>query len=153
MKRTLMESLVAWKNKHERMPLILYGARQVGKTWLIKEFGAKNFDDTLYINFEIDGALGMDFEASLDPARLINLLEAYSGRTIVADKTLIVFDEIQACPSALTSLKYFRENAPEYHIIAAGSTLGVSVKSHASSFPVGNEDLLTLLPLDFEELL
>ena len=153
MKRTLMESLVAWKNKHERMPLILYGARQVGKTWLIKEFGAKNFDDTLYINFEIDGALGMDFEASLDPARLINLLEAYSGRTIVADKTLIVFDEIQACPSALTSLKYFRENAPEYHIIAAGSTLGVSVKSHASSFPVGNVELLTLLLLDFEEFL
>jgi len=153
MKRTLMESLVAWKNKPERMPLILYGARQVGKTWLIKEFGVRNFDDTLYINFEIDTRLAKDFETNLDPARLINLLEAFTGRTIVADKTLIVFDEIQACPRALTSLKYFRENAPEYHIIGAGSTLGVSVKNRASSFPVGNVEMRTLYPLDFEEFL
>jgi len=153
MKRTLMESLVAWKNKPERMPLILYGARQVGKTWLIKEFGVRNFDDTLYINFEIDTRLAKDFETNLDPARLITLLEAFTGRTIVADKTLIVFDEIQACPRALTSLKYFRENAPEYHIIGAGSTLGVSVKNRASSFPVGNVEMRTLYPLDFEEFL
>ncbi|NLX45917.1 MAG: AAA family ATPase, partial [Treponema sp.] len=135
MKRTLMASLIAWKNKSERMPLILYGARQVGKTWLIKEFGAKHFSDTLYINFEIDIALAKDFEAKLQPERLINLLEAYAGRTIVADTTLIVFDEIQACPRALTSLKYFRENAPEYRIIAAGSALGVSIKNRSSSFP------------------
>jgi len=153
MKRTLMESLVAWKNKPERMPLILYGTRQVGKTWLIKEFGVRYFDDTLYINFEIDTTLAKDFETNLDPARLINLLEAFTGRTIIADKTLIVFDEIQACPRALTSLKYFRENAPEYHIIGAGSTLGVSVKNRASSFPVGNVEMLTLHPLDFEEFL
>jgi len=153
MKRTLMESLVAWKNKPERMPLILYGARQVGKTWLIKEFGVRNFDDTLYIYFEIDTRLAKDYETNLDPARLINLLEAFTGRTIVADKTLIVFDEIQACPRALTSLKYFRENAPEYHIIGAGSTLGVSVKNRASSFPVGNVEMRTLYPLDFEEFL
>ena len=153
MKRTLMESLVAWKNKPERMPLILYGARQVGKTWLIKEFGVRYFDDTLYINFEIDTTLAKDFETNLDPARLINLLEAFTGRTIIADKTLIVFDEIQACPRALTSLKYFRENAPEYRIIAAGSTLGVSVKNRSSSFPVGNVELLTLNPLDFKEFL
>ncbi len=153
MKRTLMANLIAWKNKSERMPLILYGARQVGKTWLIKEFGANHFSDTLYINFEIDIALAKDFEANLDPGRLINLLEAYSGRAIVADTTLIVFDEIQACPRALTSLKYFRENVPEYRIIAAGSTLGVSVKNRSSSFPVGNVELLTLNPLDFEEFL
>ena len=153
MKRTLMASLIAWKNKSERMPLILYGARQVGKTWLIKEFGAKHFSDTLYINFEIDTALAKDFEAKLQPERLINLLEAYAGRTIVADTTLIVFDEIQACPRALTSLKYFRENAPEYRIIAAGSALGVSIKNRSSSFPVGNVELLTLNPLDFEEFL
>ncbi len=135
------------------MPLILYGARQVGKTWLIKEFGAKHFSDTLYINFEIDTALAKDFEADLQPERLINLLEAYAGRTIVADTTLIVFDEIQACPRALTSLKYFRENAPEYRIIAAGSALGVSIKNRSSSFPAGNVELLTLNPLDFEEFL
>jgi predicted AAA+ superfamily ATPase len=153
MKRTLMANLIAWKNKSERMPLILHGARQVGKTWLIKEFGAKHFSDTLYINFEIDTALAKDFEANLQPERLINLLEAYSGRTIVADTTLIVFDEIQACPRALTSLKYFRENAPGYRIIAAGSTLGVSVKNRSSSFPVGNVELLTLNSLDFEEFL
>lgn len=153
MKRTLMASLIAWKNKSERMPLILYGARQVGKTWLIKEFGAKHFSDTLYINFEIDIALAKDFEAKLQPERLINLLEAYAGRTIVADTTLIVFDEIQACPRALTSLKYFRENAPEYRIIAAGSALGVSIKNRSSSFPAGNVELLTLNPLDFEEFL
>ncbi|MCE1157152.1 MAG: ATP-binding protein [Spirochaetia bacterium] len=153
MKRTLMASLIAWKNKSERMPLILYGARQVGKTWLIKEFGAKHFSDTLYINFEIDTALAKDFEADLQPERLINLLEAYAGRTIVADTTLIVFDEIQACPRALTSLKYFRENAPEYRIIAAGSALGVSIKNRSSSFPAGNVELLTLNPLDFEEFL
>lgn len=148
-----MASLIAWKNKSERMPLILYGARQVGKTWLIKEFGAKHFSDTLYINFEIDTALAKDFEADLQPERLINLLEAYAGRTIVADTTLIVFDEIQACPRALTSLKYFRENAPEYRIIAAGSALGVSIKNRSSSFPAGNVELLTLNPLDFEEFL
>lgn len=153
MKRTLMASLIAWKNKSERMPLILYGARQVGKTWLIKEFGAKHFSDTLYINFEIDTALAKDFEADLQPERLINLLEAYAGRTIVADTTLIVFDEIQACPRALASLKYFRENAPEYRIIAAGSALGVSIKNRSSSFPAGNVELLTLNPLDFEEFL
>jgi len=153
MKRTMMANLIAWKNKSDRMPLVLYGARQVGKTWLIKEFGAKYFNDTLYINFEIDTALAQDFEANLDPGRLINLLEAYTGRTIVAEKTPLVFDEIQACPRALTSLKYFRENLPEYRIIAAGSTLGVSVKTRASSFPVGNVEMLTLHPLDFEEFL
>ena len=153
MKRTLMASLVAWKNKSDRMPLLLYGARQVGKTWLIKEFGTKYFEDTLYINFEIDTALAKDFEANLDPGRLINLLEAYTGRTVVSSTTLIVFDEIQACGRVLTSLKYFRENAPQYHIIAAGSTLGVSVQNRSSSFPVGNVEMLTLHPLDFEEFL
>lgn len=153
MKRTLMENLIAWGKKLDRMPLILYGARQVGKTWLIQEFGATQFDDILYINFEIDTALSRDFEGSLDPARIVNLLEAYAGRRIVADKTLIVFDEIQACGRALTSLKYFREGAPQYRIIAAGSTLGVSVKNRSYSFPVGNVEMLTLHPLDFEEFL
>ena len=153
MKRTLMASLVAWKNKSDRMPLLLYGARQVGKTWLIKEFGTKYFEDTLYINFEIDTALAKDFETNLDPGRLINLLEAYTGRTVVSSTTLIVFDEIQACGRVLTSLKYFRENAPQYHIIAAGSTLGVSVQNRSSSFPVGNVEMLTLHPFDFEEFL
>ena len=97
MKRMLMEALVAWANKPDRMPLVLYGARQVGKTWLIREFGAAYFSDTVYVNFEIDASLSRDFEGNLDPERLINILEAYSGKRIIADKTLIVFDEVQAC--------------------------------------------------------
>jgi len=153
MKRTLMEALVAWANKPERMPLVLYGARQVGKTWLIREFGETCFNDTIYVNFEVDAALSRDFEGNLDPARLINILEAYSGKRIVADKTLIVFDEVQACGRALTSLKYFREAAPQYRVIAAGSTLGISIKSGPLSFPVGNVEIATLHPLDFEEFL
>jgi len=153
MRRTMMERLAEWKARPNRMPLLLFGARQVGKTWLLEEFGKTYFEDTFYINFEVDAALSQDFEGSLEPGRLINLLETYFGRRIVPGTTLIIFDEVQACGRALTSLKYFRERAPQYNIIAAGSTLGVSVKSTPLSFPVGNIELLTLHPLDFEEYL
>lgn len=153
MQRTMMERLVAWKNSAGRMPLVLSGARQVGKTWLLGQFGAQHYSTTVYLNFEANSALSRDFEGNLDPGRIISLLEAYTSKRIFPDSTLIVFDEVQACPRALTSLKYFRENAPQYHIVAAGSTLGIAVKDKTVSFPVGNVEQLTLHPFDFMEFL
>lgn len=148
-----MEKLVAWKNRPGRMPLVVYGARQVGKTYLLNRFGKEQFEDVVYVNFETDDSLALAFSGNIDPARLLNTLEVYFRTQIIPGKTLIILDEIQACDRALTSLKYFCEKAPKYDVVAAGSLLGVSVNRERYSFPVGKVELLTLYPLEFEEFL
>lgn len=153
MQRTLMQKFVEWKDRASRMPLLLYGARQVGKTYLLQEFGQQYFRDTIYINFETDAALASEFSRDIDPTHLLNTLEVFFSKKIDPDSTLIILDEIQACERALTSLKYFSERTPQYHIVAAGSLLGVTVNRNQHSFPVGKVELLTLYPLDFEEFL
>jgi len=135
------------------MPLLLYGARQVGKTHTIREFGNAHYKDVAYINLETDPIAGTWFNDGIDPARVVMLLEAHIKRRVIPGETLIIFDEAQSCGRALTSLKYFNENAPEYHVIAAGSLLGVAVKRENYSFPVGNVDSKILYPFTFEEFL
>lgn len=135
------------------MPLIVNGARQVGKTYILQEFGSKEFENYLIVNFEIDKALATKFEESINPIAIIQYLESIHAQRIIPEKTLLIFDEIQACESALTSLKYFCEQVPEYHVIAAGSLLGVAVNRQKYSFPVGKVDELSLFPMDFEEFL
>ena len=152
MKRNLMKSLKEWKNSPYRKPLILSGARQVGKTWLMKEFGRTEYTNTVYVNFDQDiNAAGL-FEGSINPDRIILGLRALSGMEIDPDNTLIIFDEVQEAPRALTSLKYFCEEAPQYSIIAAGSLLGVALYA-GTSFPVGKVDRMHLYPLNFQEFL
>lgn len=153
MKRKVMKWLIDWKNSSNRKPLILQGARQVGKTYSALSFGKEYYDSVVYFNFENNSELIKIFERDLDPERIIRELSINSGKSIFKEKTLIFFDEIQASERALTSLKYFNENANEYHIIAAGSLLGVAVNREKYSFPVGKVDLKTLYPLDFEEFL
>jgi predicted AAA+ superfamily ATPase len=153
MNRKAMLKLIEWKNKTDRRPLIIHGARQVGKTYLINEFGAQNYKNTIYINLETNLRIASFFEEDISPQRIIKYLESSFNIEIVPGQTLIVFDEIQACERALTSLKYFYELTPEYHIIAAGSLLGVAINREKYSFPVGKVDSLTLYPLDFEEFL
>lgn len=152
MYRKLFADLKAWKDKKGRLPLILKGARQVGKTWLLKEFGKTCFDDVLYINFENAANMEELFAGVIEPQRIIDLLSALHGKKIVPEKTLLIFDEVQEIPRALTALKYFAENAPEYPICCAGSLLGVALHK-GTSFPVGKVDFLTLQPLTFEEFL
>ena len=152
MQRLLFNDLVRWKNKKNRLPLILKGARQVGKTWLLNEFGKTAFEDVLYINFENAPGLKETFDGDISPSRIIDLLSALHGKRIKPQKTLLIFDEVQEIPRALTALKYFAEAAPEYAICCAGSLLGVALHS-GTSFPVGKVDFLTLPPLDFEEFL
>jgi predicted AAA+ superfamily ATPase len=150
MKRSLYQQLVAWKSRADRKPLLLQGARQVGKTYLIREFGNKEYADTAYLNFERTPELASLFDPSLEPTSLIASLSAAVGRKISPNSTLIFFDEIQSSPRALTSLKYFCEEAPDYHVVAAGSLLGVSV-GKTSSFPVGKINFMTLYPMCFFE--
>ncbi len=152
MYRIAMEKLIKWKESSRRKPLIIEGARQVGKTWLMKEFGRRYYTDTVYINFDSNARMRELFASDLDTNRLIMGLELYSGRKIDADHTLIIFDEIQEVPKALSSLKYFCENAPEYHIVCAGSLLGIALHE-GTSFPVGKVDFLKLYPLSFKEFL
>ena len=152
MYRKIIAKLEEWKNKKERQPLILKGARQVGKTWVLQEFGKKYFEDVLYINFENENNITDLFEDNIDPHRIIEFLSAVHHKKIEPEKTLIIFDEIQELPRALTSLKYFAEQAPEYAICCAGSLLGVFLHDKVS-FPVGKVDFLELQPLDFEEFL
>lgn len=152
MYRKLIVELKKWKEKKNRLPLILKGARQVGKTWLLQEFGKECFDDVLYINFENESYIADLFEGSVDPTRIIEYLSALHHKKIEPEKTLVIFDEIQEVPRALTSLKYFAEQAPEYVICCAGSLLGVFLHDQVS-FPVGKVDFLELQPLDFEEFL
>ena len=152
MYRKIITELEKWKNKKSRLPLILKGARQVGKTWILQEFGKKYFDDTLYINFENAGNIVDLFQNNIEPSRIIEYLSAINHKKIQPEKTLIIFDEIQELPRALTALKYFAEEAPEYAICCAGSLLGVFLHDKVS-FPVGKVDFLELQPLDFEEFL
>lgn len=149
----MLLELQKWKHKPHRMPLILHGARQVGKTYISLDFGRRFFTNTVYLNFEDAKELNNIFENSLNPTQIIPKLTTYTGQSILPEKTLLIFDEIQASERALTSLKYFCENAPEYCIIGAGSLLGVAVNRKQYSFPVGKVDMMTMLPLDFEEFL
>ena len=150
--RDFIERLVKWKNKSDRMPLILYGIRQVGKTWIMKDFGSKYYNQTAYFSFDNNELIKTIFDRDYNIPRLIQALSVEAGFTINPKDTLIIFDEIQECPRALTSLKYFCENAPEYHIIAAGSLLGV-VSLEGTGFPVGKAELQTLYPMTFLEFL
>lgn len=153
MKRKIIDFLLKWKVSEYRKPLILQGARQVGKTYSVLNFGKKHYKNTVYLNFENNRELANIFNRDLEPERIMRELSVMTGESIFKEDTLIFFDEIQACERALTSLKYFNENANEYHIIAAGSLLGVHVNRSEYSFPVGKVDLKTLYPLDFEEFL
>ena len=148
-----MHFLEEWKNSKYRKPLILQGARQVGKTYSILEFGRTHYENVAYFNFETHPKLVEMFEENISPDYLIPLLSRIGNQTIVKEKTLVVFDEVQLCERALTSLKYFCEDAPEYHVIVAGSLLGVAVNRARFSFPVGKVDMKTLYPMDMEEFL
>lgn len=152
MERLLISQLLKWKEKRGRKPLILEGARQVGKTWLLKEFGRKYFKDVCYINFEKNDALESIFADDLSPQFIIEQLSIYHGKLIKPESTLIIFDEVQEMPRALTSLKYFCEEAPEYAICCAGSLLGIALHE-GTSFPVGKTNFLHLYPLSFKEFL
>ena len=152
MERTLLVKLEQWKNKKKRKPLIIQGARQVGKTWIMKEFGARYFKNTIYINFDNNEIMKHVFEMDFDVARIISAIKIEYGKSFEAEETLIIFDEIQEAPKALAALKYFNENAPEYAIIAAGSLLGVALHQ-GTSFPVGKVDFMHLYPLTFYEFL
>ena len=152
MYRIAIEKLYKWKNSKRRKPLIIEGARQVGKTWLMKEFGKQAYADTVYINFDSNSRMANLFSADLDTDRLIMGLELYAGRKINPENTLLIFDEVQEVPRALASLKYFYENAPQYHIVCAGSLLGIALHQ-GTSFPVGKVDFLKLYPLSFSEFL
>ena len=152
MRRRKMADLISWKNSLTRKPLIIRGARQVGKTWLMKEFAKTQYEQTIYINFEKNKRLESLFTDDFDVKRIIIALQAESGSTIHAENTLLIFDEIQAVPAAITALKYFQEDAPKYHIVAAGSLLGVALHSN-TSFPVGKVELLDLYPMSFLEFL
>ncbi|ETA79288.1 ATP-binding protein [Youngiibacter fragilis] len=152
MYRSAMKKLKAWKAKVNRKPLIIRGARQVGKTWLMKEFGANEYENVVYINFDNNERMSNLFEGSLEVERLVTGLELYSGHKIDPQDTLLIFDEIQEVPKALTSLKYFHENAPQYNIICAGSLLGIALH-HGTSFPVGKVEFLDMYPMSFLEFI
>lgn len=153
MYRKVFEYLKEWKESKYRKPLVLQGARQVGKTYAVLEFGRKEYDNVAYFNFQTSMALEKTFEEDITPAYLIPILSHISGQTITKGRTLIVFDEVQLCERAVTSLKYFCEEAPEYHVIAAGSLLGVAVNREKYAFPVGKVDRCTMHPMDMEEFL
>lgn len=151
--RKIQHFLTQWKENPYRKPLILQGARQVGKTYSVLEFGRIHYENVAYFNFETTPKLSSTFDENISPDYLIPILSRIANQTIIRGETLIIFDEIQLCERALTSLKYFCENAPDYHIIAAGSLLGVAVNRQQFSFPVGKVDIKTLYPMDMEEFL
>lgn len=153
MKRKIMQQLIEWKNSPSRKPLILNGARQVGKTFILREFGKEQYKNSVYFNLESNGTVASMFNDDISPSKLIKYLEAETGEKILPNETLIILDEIQSCERAVTSLKYFCEEAPEYHIAAAGSLLGVAINRNQTSFPVGKVNVIRLYPLDFEEFL
>ena len=152
MYRIAIEKLLKWKQSKRRKPLIIEGARQVGKTWLMKEFGRQSYADTVYINFDSNSRMAELFASDLDTDRLIMGLELYVGHKIDPNNSLLIFDEVQEVPRAMASLKYFYENAPQYHIVCAGSLLGIALHQ-GTSFPVGKVDFLKLYPLSFKEFL
>lgn len=152
-KRDIIEKLKAWKENPRRKPLVLQGARQVGKSWALKKFGKECFDDIVYINFDTMPALKEDFRRTKVPAQLIRQMEIMTGKPITPSSTLIILDEIQECNDALNSLKYFCEDAPEYAVVCAGSLLGVALNRSGASFPVGKVNFMTLYPVSFTEYL
>ena len=152
MERTALQKLYRWKASKRRKPLVIEGARQVGKTWLMKEFGRRAYQDTVYLNFDSNSQMAELFASDLNPKRLILGVELYAGRKIDPEQTLLIFDEVQEVPRALSSLKYFQEEAPQYHIVCAGSLLGIALHE-GTSFPVGKVDFLSLYPLSFREFL
>ena len=152
MQRIEIQQLKKWKQSNGRKPMIIRGARQVGKTWLMKEFGRLDYKDVVYVNCEADPAVRNMFTGDFDTTRIIRGLQIIAGKPIDPNHTLIIIDEIQEAPGALTSLKYFQENAPEYHVIAAGSLLGITL-NRSGSFPVGKVEFLDLFPLSFVEFL
>ncbi len=145
--------LRAWRDKNDRKPLLVKGVRQSGKTYLLRSYAQELFDSIVYVNLENDKPARADFQAALDPHVIIRAIEARTGQRVIAGHTLLVIDEIQACEEALTSLKYFCEDAPEYHVAAAGSLLGIAINHQSYSFPVGKTDIVEMAPLDFEEFL
>jgi predicted AAA+ superfamily ATPase len=153
MKRKIAKQLLAWKDNPQKQPLLLQGARQVGKTYILLSFGKKHYKNVAYFSMEESKEIPAIFERDLNPERIVKELSALSGQTILPGDTLLILDEIQACEQALTSLKYFAERAPQYHVVAAGSLLGVAMKREKFSFPVGKVDMLHLSPMDFEEFL
>ena len=153
MEREIINDLIKWKKSKNRKPLIIHGARQVGKTYIIKQFGKENYDNLIYVNFETNQELSSQISESIDAKYVINKLELFYGEKILPEKTLIFFDEIQANERALTSLKYFYEDAPGYHIIAAGSLLGIAINRKDYSFPVGKVQMINMYPLSFKEFL
>ncbi len=152
MERQLLQDLLKWKNKSKRKPLIIQGARQVGKTWIMKEFGKRFFKNTVYINFDNNPRMKIVFEEDYDIKRIVSALKIEHGGNFEAEDTLLIFDEIQEVPKALASLKYFCEAAPEYAIVAAGSLLGIALHQ-GTSFPVGKVEFMHLYPLNFKEFL
>ena len=153
MKRKILDALIEWKNSDERKPMILNGARQVGKTYILEQFGAGHFENVVYLNMEIEGGVCDFIEKELSPRKIIQFLEVAKKQEITPNKTLVFFDEIQVSERALTALKYFCEQTPEYHIAAAGSLLGVAINREKYSFPVGKVNEFYMYPLDFEEFL
>lgn len=152
MKRNALKALMQWKSSEDRKPMVLKGARQVGKTWLMKEFGRTAYDSFVYFNFDEEDELKSIFEVNKNPQRIVELLSLIAGEKILPERTLIIFDEIQECPSALNTLKYFKEKANGYHVIAAGSLLGTLLAT-PKSYPVGMVNLLDIYPLTFDEFL
>ena len=152
MERFILEKLLDWKNSPYRKPLILKGVRQVGKTWVLKEFGKRYYENTAYFNFDENLEYKQFFETTKDVDRILQNLMIVSGQTIVPEKTLIIFDEVQDCPNVINSMKYFCENAPQYHVACAGSLLGIAL-AKPSSFPVGKVNFMQINPMTFEEFL
>ena len=153
MQRDFIQNLIEWKDSKRRKPLILTGVRQCGKTYLLKEFGSEYFDNFCYINFESAGKYSAIFEYDYDVKRILREIELAENVKIIAGKTLLIFDEIQECPKAITSLKYFCENLQELHLVCAGSLLGVAIKKENISFPVGKVNRMQLYPMSFKEYL
>ena len=151
MERKITQDLIAWKNNPRRKPLILDGARQVGKTYTVSAFGSSEYEDFVYFNLEKSTKAAEIFDGNINPERIVGLLSALVNKQIKPGSTLLFLDEIQAAGRALTSLKYFQEDAPEYHVVAAGSLLGIAVSRKKISYPVGKVDMMTLYPMDFEE--
>jgi len=153
MERKIYKSLMEWKEKDHRLPLILNGARQVGKTYILRKFGEEQFENTVYVNLETDGRVRSLFEEDLSPQKIIEQMELLTASKVISGKTLLFLDEIQACERALTSMKAFAEQMPELHVVTAGSLLGVALNRERYSFPVGYVDELSMFPFDFEEFL
>lgn len=152
MKRLILNDLLKWKNSKYRKPLILKGVRQVGKTWILKEFGRLYYENTAYFNFDENEEFKQFFETTKDVSRILQNLILATGQKILPEKTLIIFDEVQDCPNVINSMKYFCENAPQYHVACAGSLLGIAL-AKPSSFPVGKVDFMQINPMTFTEFL